>query len=157
LLLFFGFLIILSFFLEGGMTALNHEIAALFPSISEGSMLIFNAGFSLVFNTLLFFLIFEILPDARVNWRVGLLGGFVTAMLFDISQFVIGFYVSHSPYIKAWGAAGSLVVVLFWVFISSQVILYGAKLTFLFGEHFQRPIKPSAVLKFWQRKPKELA
>lgn len=157
LLLFFGFLIILSFFLEGGMSALNHEISGLFPTISTQTILLFNAGFSLLFNTLLFFLIFEILPDARVNWKIGLLGSFVTALLFNVSQFIIGFYLSHSPYIQAWGAAGSLLVVLFWVFISSQVILYGAKLTYLFGEYYQHPILPSRVLKFWQRKKKEAA
>jgi membrane protein len=85
--------------------------------------------FSLSLLTLLFALMFKILPEASIPWRVVWAGAFVTAILFAIGNAAIGLYLAYSTTASAFGAAGSLVVVLAWVYYSSQVVLFGAELT----------------------------
>lgn len=84
---------------------------------------------SLSLITVLFALMFKILPEASIPWRVVWPGAFVTAVLFAIGNAAIGLYLAYSTTASAFGAAGSLVVVLAWVYYSSQVILLGAELT----------------------------
>ncbi len=79
--------------------------------------------------TLLFALMFKLLPEASIPWRVVWPGAFITAILFAIGNAAIGLYLAYSTTASAFGAAGSLVVVLAWVYYSSQVVLFGAELT----------------------------
>jgi membrane protein len=148
-LLAFGFLIIASFFVEAGIAALGETIADLVPGLETSDVDLIHVLFSMVFNTLLFFLIFFFLPDAVIHWKVALLGAFITAGFFHLAQIGIGFYLNHNSMIKAWGAAGSLVVILVWVFMSSQVILYCVRLTWYIAEFFHHPIVPRKRVKRW--------
>jgi membrane protein len=84
---------------------------------------------SLALLTLLFAFMFKVLPEAVIPWRVVWLGAIITAMLFKLGNSAIELYLIHSTVASAFGAAGSLVVVLAWVYYSSQVVLFGAELT----------------------------
>ncbi len=84
---------------------------------------------SFVFTTLLFAMIYKILPDAHVRWSYVWMGAAVTALLFSLGKILIGLYLGKSSVASAYGAAGSLIIILIWVYYSAQILLFGAELT----------------------------
>jgi membrane protein len=93
--------------------------------------------------TLHFATIYKVLPAVRIAWSVVWPGAVVTALLFALGNYVIGLYLAHTTDASAFGAAGALVMVLIWVYFSSQVVLFGAELTNAYAKHFGRPITPA--------------
>jgi len=92
-----------------------------------------NLVLSLISTAVLFMLIYKILPRARVAWRDVWIGSTLTAVLFVIGKFVIGWYVGRSGIASGFGAAASLVLVLIWVYFSAQIFLFGAEFTWLYA------------------------
>jgi membrane protein len=90
--------------------------------------------------TLLFALLFRYVPDERVTWRDVWIGSVTTAILFDIGKFLIGFYIGKSSIGSVFGAAGSGVVILAWVYYSSQLIFLGAEFTQVYAKHRRLPL-----------------
>ena len=84
---------------------------------------------SLALVTLLFALIYKVVPDARIPWRHAFAGGLMTAVLFTIGEHVIGVYLGHTNVGSAFGAAGSLIVVLVWIYYSAQIFFFGVELS----------------------------
>ncbi len=84
---------------------------------------------SLGFITMLFAMVFKILPDVKINWRDVWLGAGVTALLFNIGKSLIGFYLGYASVGSTYGAAGSIVVLMVWLYYSSQIFLFGAEFT----------------------------
>jgi membrane protein len=99
---------------------------------------------SLGLLTLMFALVYKLLPDVEVAWRVVWIGAITTAVLFTLGNYVIGLYLGRTSAASAYGAAGSLVVVLLWVYYSSQIMLFGAQLTQAYAKHFGEPFRPAA-------------
>ena len=93
--------------------------------------------------TALFALIFRVLPDAEIRWREALAGGFATALLFALGKLLIGLYLGRSSLASVYGAAGSLAVLLVWVYYSAQIVLFGAELTQVTARKLGVPIQPS--------------
>src|SRR5262249_15074688 len=89
----------------------------------------------------LFAEIYRILPDARIAWRDVWVGAGITAVLFEIGKFLIGFYLGKSSVASAYGAAGSLVLVVVWIYYASMILLAGAELTYVWTEA-RRNIRP---------------
>jgi membrane protein len=83
--------------------------------------------------TLSFALLFRYVPDERVRWKDVWIGAAGTALLFDIGKLLIGFYIGKSSVASMFGAAGSLVVILAWVYYSSQLVLLGAEFTYVYA------------------------
>jgi membrane protein len=79
--------------------------------------------------TVLFAMIYEVLPDVDVGWRNVWVGAALTAFLFVVGKSLIGLYLGHGSFASAYGAAGSIVVILVWIYYSAQIFLYGAELT----------------------------
>jgi membrane protein len=123
-----GFLLLVSLSVTAALAALNAWLFDLSPSSSSlwkaASTLV-----SLVVTTGLFALLFRSLPDVRLRWRDVTTGGAVTAVLFTAGQQVIGFYFGQSDIATAYGAAGSMMVLLLWVYYSCQILLFGAEFT----------------------------
>lgn len=92
------------------------------------------------FITLLFALIYRVLPDVRIGWRNVWTGAVITALLFTIGKYVLGLYLGRSSVASAFGAAGSLVVILVWVYYSSQILLLGAEFTRITVQRNGEPI-----------------
>jgi len=90
---------------------------------------ILNQGLSLVLTALLFAFIFKILPHARPAWSDVWQGAVVTAVLFTLGKYLIGLYLGRAAPGSAYGAAGSFVVLLIWVYYSTQILLFGAEFT----------------------------
>jgi membrane protein len=123
-----GFLLLVSLVVSAGLAALNRYIGTTFPAMAE----LWNAinllvSFGVV--TLLFGLIYRVLPDVDLSWRDVWLGAIVTAALFTVGKWVIGLYLGTSGVASAYGAAGSVLVLLIWVYYSAQIVLLGAEFT----------------------------
>jgi membrane protein len=104
-----------------------------------------NIVLSLIVITLMFSLIFKLLPAARLPWRDVLLGAFFTAVLFIIGELLIGWYIGNSNIGSTYGAAGSIVVILLWVFYSANILLLGAEFVQVYLRMKGREIQPSPL------------
>jgi membrane protein len=93
--------------------------------------------------TVLFALIYKYLPDVEVRWSDVWVGALATAIFFSIGKLLIGLYLGQSSWINAYGAAGSLIVILLWVYYSSQILLYGAEFTQVYARHAGHPLTPA--------------
>ena len=101
-----------------------------------------NFLFSLAVITALFALMFKELPDAKIRWKDVWVGAAVTAALFTLGKFLLGMYLGGAGVASAYGAAGSIVALVIWVFYSSQVLLIGAEFTEVYARKFGADIKP---------------
>ena len=138
-----GFLLLVSLTVTAGLAALN---AWLFNLSSADARLwnLVNTLMSIVVTTGLFALLFRILPDVRLRWRDVTMGAVVTAVLFTIGQQVIGLYLGQSTIASSYGAAGSMMILLLWVYYSCQILLYGAEFTRLWAARHGAKPKPEA-------------
>jgi membrane protein len=128
MVLVIGFLLIVSLIVSTVLAAIANFFGHLFPGwIRLGQIL--NFIFSLSGTTVLFALIYKVLPDIKIAWSNLWIGATVTALLFNFGKFLIGLYLGNSSIGSSYGAASSLVIVLIWVFFSAQVLLLGAEFT----------------------------
>jgi membrane protein len=127
-----GFLLLVSLVVSAGLAAFGKWYGALFPAWVV-TMQIVNQVVSLGFVTVLFAMMYRILPSTRVAWRDVWQGAFVTAVLFTIGKFLIGLYLGKAGVASGFGAAGSIVVLLVWVFYSAQIFLLGAEFTWVYA------------------------
>ena len=129
LVLGLGFLSLVSLVLSAALSALS----GLWGGMEEGIIAtVINHAVSLALSTLLFAMIYRFMPRVRVAWRDVWIGAFVTAVLFEVGKFAIGLYIGKSAVASGFGAAGSLVVLLVWVYYSAQVFLLGAEFTWVY-------------------------
>ncbi len=141
LVLTIGFLLLVSLVLSTAVSAIIRFADDRIP-IPAGLLSGADLIVSLMVITLLFGMIFRILPDVQIGWRDAAKGSLVTAVLFIIGKSGISFYLSHTGTASAYGAAGSLVVVLLWVYYSSLILLYGAEFTRAYVEATGRIVLP---------------
>ena len=123
-----GFLLLVSLILSSALAAAGKWFSSWLP-LPEAVLHLVNFAVSFVVITGLFALIFKILPDAQVAWRDVWIGAALTAALFTIGKFALGLYLGKSNVASGYGAAGSLVLVLLWVYYSAQIMLFGAEFT----------------------------
>jgi membrane protein len=102
-----------------------------------------DLGFSFVVTTVLFAAIFKILPDVEIAWRDVWLGAAATAVLFAVGKIGMGLYLGRSSFASAYGAAGSLLVLLAWVYYSAQILFFGAEFTWVYARHHHRRLRPA--------------
>jgi membrane protein len=130
-----GFLLLVSLALSAVLAGVHRMLSELFPVLSEFLPLAnFLLSFAIV--TALFAMIFKLLPDARIEWRDVLLGAAVTALLFTIGKSLIGIYLGRAGVTSVYGAAGSLVLILLWVYYSSQLLFLGAEFTEVYSRRY---------------------
>lgn len=135
LILGLAFLLAVSLVISAGLAALGSWANGLLPGW-ETWLQIINAVVSLGTATLLFAFIFKLMPQARVGWHDVWIGAAVTALLFEIGKALIGLYIGKSSVTSSYAAAGSLVVLLLWVYFSAQIFLLGAEFTWVYAhEH----------------------
>ncbi|MGH7513003.1 MAG: YihY/virulence factor BrkB family protein [Gemmatimonadales bacterium] len=138
-----AFLLLVSLVLSAALSAFGGAVARMLPDgLSATVLQVVNLAVSFVVITALFATIFKVLPDARVAWRDVWVGATVTALLFVIGKFLIGFYLGRSNPGQAFGAAGSLAVLFVWVYYSSMILLFGAEFTQAWIERDGNSIAP---------------
>ena len=121
-----GFLLLVSLVCSAMLAALGSFIGN-YISETEIFLKALNFAISLGIITALFAMIFKFLPDMKIAWRDVWLGGFITALLFNFGKFLIGIYIGRSSMASVYGAMGSLLIVLVWVYYSAQIPLLGAR------------------------------
>jgi membrane protein len=134
LILSLGFLLLVSLVISAALTALER--------LSRGELFIntvltwINFLFAFVLVATLFATIYKVLPSVKIAWRDVTIGSLVTAFLFTLGKFAIGVYIGNSGVASTYGAAGSVVLILIWVYYSAQILLYGAEFTHAFAFRF---------------------
>ena len=136
-----GFLLLVSLVISAALSAVQETIGNAIP-MSEILLQLVNLVISIAVITVLFALIFKFLPDAEIAWRDVWLGAFVTAVLFSLGKFLIGIYLGNSSVTTSFGAAGSLVLLLLWIYYSAQILLFGAEFTEVYANQFGSKIVP---------------
>ena len=123
-----GFVLLVSLVLSAWLAAVGTYVGSLLPAPAAGLEAL-NFVISFVVITGSFALIFKLLPDVRIAWRDVWVGAAVTSLFFTVGKFLIGLYLGKSAVASAYGAAGSLVIIVVWVYYSAQILLFGAEFT----------------------------
>jgi membrane protein len=141
MILVIAFLLLVSLVLSAGLTAIGSILGDIFPGgIALWQTINIFVSFSVI--TGLFAAIFKILPDVKLSWRDVWIGGGVTALFFTIGKGLIGLYLGRSGVASSYGAVGSLVVVLLWVYYSSAILFFGAEFTREYATRHGRMVVP---------------
>lgn len=140
-----GFLLLVSLVISTGLTILTTALTGWLPGFDLlWSLLNFALSFAIV--TVLFAMIYKFLPDTDIRWSDVWVGAAFTSLLFAIGRYLLGLYLGSSSVASPYGAAGSLVIILLWVFYSAQILLFGAEFTQVYahrrGSRAQHPGKP---------------
>lgn len=140
LVLAIGFLLLVSLAISALMAGMQNYMTAwlALPWLWQG----LNVVLSFVIVTVLFMLIYKFLPDVKITWRDVIIGAVVTALLFTLGKFLIGFYLGQMAVGTAYGAAGSFAVLLIWMYYSALVSFFGAEFTQVFARRFGSHIRP---------------
>jgi len=138
-----GFLLLVSLVINGLLEAFSSRLLNVFPDIALITVYIINLIITFIVITLLFSMIFKVLPDAKIKWKDVLVGSIVTAILFMIGKFGITFYIGSSDVDSTYGTAGALVVLLLWVYFTSVILYFGAEFTKVYATQFGSHISPN--------------
>jgi membrane protein len=138
-----GFILLVSLIVTGLIEALMERLQARFPDLTVVIVYIINLLITFGVISSLFAIIFKVLPDAIIKWKEVMTGAMVTAILFMIGKFGITFYISKSDVGSTYGAAGSLVILLVWVYYSSLILYFGAAFTKAYATDYGSPIHPN--------------
>jgi membrane protein len=138
-----AFLLVVSLAVTAALSAFGDFISAYLPRGFSGPLLqVLGFVASLAVITTLFAAMFKVLPDAKIRWRDVWIGAGLTALLFTIGKFLIGMYLGHSGTASAYGAAGSLVLVVLWIYYSSMIFLFGAEFTAVWSQAHSGAVQP---------------
>jgi membrane protein len=140
MVLVIGFLLLVSLAVSALLTGVGSWVGGALPGWAP-VLEIANFVVSIVVVTMLIALIYRFLPDAQIEWRVVWVGAAVTALLFTLGKFLIGLYLGRTSAVSIYGAAGSLAVILLWIYYTSLIFLFGAEIT---RAHAQRLGKTAA-------------
>lgn len=138
-----GFLLIVSLLINGIVLALSEKLKIYFP---DTTILVINSiNLILTFSVIsaLFGIIFKFLPDVLIEWKDVLMGAFFTTILFMIGKLLIGIYIEKVGPGSAYGAAGSLIVILIWVYYTSAILFFGAEFTQVYADCYGGKIRPA--------------
>lgn len=138
-----GFLLLVSLAITAVLDAFNARLQANFAEVSVIVFYVLNQLLTLVVVSLIFAVVFKVLPDAIIKWKDVILGSVVTALLFMIGKFAISFYIGKSNIGSTYGATGSLVVLLLWTYYSSIILYFGAEFTKAYAVVYGSEIYPS--------------
>lgn len=135
MILIVGFLLLVSLVLSTVLAALNAYVLHLLPAAEVFAGLL-NIVVSFAVTTALFALIYKYLPHVKLAWRDVLIGAAVTSLLFTIGRTLLGSYLASSGTASAYGAAGAFVLILLWIYYSSQIVLFGAEFTQVYARRY---------------------
>ena len=144
MILVVGFLLLISLVLTTAVAAIGSMIDSTLPGLEFLSQLLsFIVSFGI--TTLLFASIYKFLPKAVIEWRDVLVGASITSLLFVIGQFALSLYLGSTSATSVYGAAGSFVLLLLWVYYSAQIVMFGAEFTQVFARRYGSRIVPAGT------------
>lgn len=137
-----GFLLLVSLVIDTVLVLFEKYLERFTSFFNLEILQLINFSVSFVVLTIVFGLIFKVLPDAKIRWKDVRVGAVITTILFSLGKFLIGFYLGNSHLGTAYGAASSTVIILIWIFFSALILLYGAQYTYQYAVEFGKGIKP---------------
>jgi membrane protein len=137
-----GFLLLVSLVINIVVSALSDKIQHFFPGITIIIFLV-NLAITFVVISVLFAIIFKVLPDVKISWKDVRSGAIFTALLFMLGQYLIGLYIQYFANSSAYGAAGSIIVILTWIYYTSAILYIGAEFTQVYAEAIGSRIEPA--------------
>ncbi|MBD3581372.1 YihY/virulence factor BrkB family protein [Flavobacterium selenitireducens] len=150
-----GFLMVVSLMVNGALMALNDWLKSFFPEMTLILFNIINLVITFGVITVLFGIIFKVLPDAYIDWKHVRIGAFFTACLFMIGRYLIGLYIETTSTGTAYGAAGSMIVILVWVYYTAAILYFGAEFTRVYCEFTGARIRPAEYAVYVEEKEVE--
>lgn len=138
-----GFILLVSLVINSLLDIVGQQILRLFPNIEIYLAYGINIIITFITISALFAIIFKVLPDARIEWRDVIMGSITTALLFMVGKFAIGYYLGKTQISNTYGAAGSVVIILLWVYYSACILYYGASFTRVNAKRTGRNIFPN--------------
>lgn len=139
-----GFLLIVSLIINGIVVVLSEHLQAYFPDITILLVDGFNIVLTFAIISALFGTIFKFLPDVEIEWKDIRVGAFFTALLFMLGRFIIGYYIETAAPGSVYGTAGSIIIILVWIYYTSAILYFGAEFTQVYAETYGGKIKPSS-------------
>lgn len=143
LILIMGLLMVVSILLNAVVAAFGKFIGNYIAHFSIYFIQVSDIILSLLVATFLFAFIFKVLPDAKIRWKEVWLGGFITAIFFTLGKLGINFYIQKSNLKSIYGAAGSIIIFMVWVYYSSIILYMGAEFTKVFAKLYGDKISPN--------------
>jgi len=147
LILAIAFLLLISLVISTALAGLSNLISLDTSPFLTAVFVVLNFLISLGVISVLFALMFKILPDVKLKWKHVWLGAFVTGLLFTIGKTALAFYFGKADPASAYGAAGSIILILLWVSYSSMIVFFGAEFTSEYTKMFSGEVAPSAIAK----------
>lgn len=138
-----GFLLLVSLIINGLVLALSDFLTRYIPSLGVVIISGFNFALSTSVVAVLFGVIFKVLPDAKIAWKDVRWGAFFTALLFMLGRYLIGLYIETTSTSSTYGAAGSLIVILLWIYYTAAILYFGAEFTQAYANHLGVRIEPA--------------
>jgi membrane protein len=139
-----GFVLIVSLLLEAALVIVSQYLTDFIGNINLQVASLVNFGVTQAVLVVIFALMFKILPDANVKWKDTWLGAIITMILFGLGKYLIGIYLGNSDLGSSYGAAGSLALLLVWIYYSVIIFLFGGQVTYYIAEHLGGNIIPKA-------------
>ncbi len=143
LIISLGFLLIVTLIVNGVIEVLMARLVVIFGSAMPTVMMIVNLLITLIVIATLFAIVFKFLPDAKIRWKHVRMGAIFTALLFLIGRYMIGLYIQNTSTASTYGAAGSIVVILIWIYYSSVILYLGAEFTQIYTDATGGYIEPA--------------
>ncbi|RAR46530.1 YihY/virulence factor BrkB family protein [Flavobacterium lacus] len=138
-----GFILLVALGFSTLLDGISNQLTQTYSEISVGFFYVSNILATVIITSLLFGAIFTILPDAEITWKQVRVAALTTTFLFMLGKFIITFYIANSNISSVYGAAGSIVVLMVWVYYSSVILYLGATFAKCYAVKFAEPIKPS--------------
>src|SRR3978361_1928915 len=143
LIISLGFLLLVSLVVNLAVKALSTRIEHFLPDLTVTLFDLINLGITLLVISVLFGIIFKFLPDVKIKWKDVRSGAIFTALLFMLGQYLIGLYIQYTAQGSAYGAAGSIIVILVWIYYTSAILFIGAEFTQVYAEAVGSSIEPA--------------
>lgn len=143
ILISLGFLLLITLGITTLIDGLSNRLMDQFPQVTVVFFYVLNLVITFIITSLVFGIIFKVLPDADIKWKHVRAGSFATATLFMIGKFIISYYIKSANVGNAYGAASSVIVLLTWVYFSAIILYFGAEFTKYYALHYGETIRPS--------------
>ncbi|MEJ8802695.1 YihY/virulence factor BrkB family protein [Pontibacter sp. H249] len=137
-----GFLLLVSLSVDVLLGVVYNFLREQFSGVAIYFITIGNILLSILISTVIFAAIYRVLPDAKIKWKNVWIGAFVTSILFVVGKYILSVYFQHDPLADTYGAAGSLVLILVWVYYSAIILLFGAEFTQVYSREHDKGIQP---------------
>lgn len=138
-----GFVLMVSLLLNALVAAFGHYLSRYFEGFSVLLIQITDSVLTFVATTFLFSLMFKMLPDAKIKWKDVFVGGLITSIFFTLGKLAIGYYLGQSNITSVYGAAGSIMIIMVWVYYSAVILYLGAEFTKVYAKFYGGKIFPN--------------